>query len=207
MKYKNIIFDFDGVIIESNEIKEGCFGEVLSHFSCAQVDSFLKYHRENLGISRYVKFEYLYREILGRDPEKSEIDSLLERFSRLTLERLGSKEIIIDCMLNFIRKCHTNINLHIASGTDQDDLQRICHSLDLEKYFLSIGGSPTKKSDLVKNIVESFSYHVNETALIGDSFQDYKAASDVGVDFLGFNNEQLRDLSIQYLEKDNIAIH
>ena len=57
-KYKSLIFDCDGVILNSNKIKSNAFRKVLKKFNQIAVDEFIKYHKDNGGISRYIKFEY-----------------------------------------------------------------------------------------------------------------------------------------------------
>ena len=56
---KAIIFDFDGVLIESAAIKTEAFREVFSKWQ-DKVDEIVTYHNKNMGISRFVKFKYFY---------------------------------------------------------------------------------------------------------------------------------------------------
>lgn len=67
---ENIIWDFDGVIVESNHIREKGFRKVLESFPENQVEELLVFHNNNGGLSRYVKFRYFFENI-----RKEEISS------------------------------------------------------------------------------------------------------------------------------------
>ena len=73
-KYKSIIFDCDGVILNSNEIKTNAFKKVLKQFNNQAIDEFIQYHKDNGGISRYIKFENLLNNILPKYEENKFIN-------------------------------------------------------------------------------------------------------------------------------------
>ena len=58
MKYESLIFDCDGVILNSNEIKTLSFREALNAFNKNAIEEFINYHNQNGGISRYIKIKY-----------------------------------------------------------------------------------------------------------------------------------------------------
>ena len=62
-KYKTIIFDCDGVILNSNKLKTEAFKETLSNYKKELVDEFISYHESNGGISRYEKIRYFVEEL------------------------------------------------------------------------------------------------------------------------------------------------
>ena len=55
--------------------------------------------------------------------------------------------LIIDETLSFINRYHEKIPVHIVSGSDQDELRYICQRINIERYFMTIEGSPTSKID------------------------------------------------------------
>lgn len=63
---KAIIFDFDGVIIESAEIKTDAFRTLFAGYP-DMLPEIIAHHQKNSGISRYKKFRYIYEKILGQE--------------------------------------------------------------------------------------------------------------------------------------------
>ena len=89
--------------------------------------------------------------------------------------------------------------MHIVSGSDESELQYLCKELGIDSFFQSVNGSPTHKNILVKNVLSANKYIESETILIGDSINDYEAAKENNLDFYGFNNPNLIDVSRRYL--------
>ena len=81
MKIKIIFWDFDGVIISSLKIREMGFRAVLKNYPKNQIESLIKYHRENSGWSRYVKFEYFFKKIRKERFTKNDILKLAKSYS------------------------------------------------------------------------------------------------------------------------------
>ena len=190
---KNIIFDFDGVILDSVPIKTDGFRKLFQKFPSEIVDKLIEYHMQNGGISRYKKIKYFFNKLLNQYISENELQSYANRYSKITKEELTNPKYLIEDTVNFIKQNHKKYNMHVASGADEKDLKYICEKLNLTKYFLSIHGSPTIKSEIVKNILESNNYNKKETILIGDSINDYEAAKKNGIEFYGYNNNSLQD--------------
>ncbi|EAI8625113.1 HAD family hydrolase [Campylobacter lari] len=182
---KNIIFDFDGVILDSVGLKTQAFAELFQEFPEGKVQELLKFHLQNGGISRYQKIQYFFENIIHREISDGEISKYAKKYSKLTKEKLSNSKHIIKETFDFIKKNQKCYNMHIASGADEQDLLEICDKLKLSQYFLSIHGSPIKKDILVKNILISNNYQNKETILIGDSVNDFQAALKNNIYFYG----------------------
>lgn len=200
---KNIIFDFDGVILDSVPIKTEAFRKLFMDFPEEKVMKLLEYHRENGGISRYVKIRYFFEVLLGQSISEDEVEECAKRYSALTKEELTNPKYLIADTVKFISDYSHNYTFHIASGADENDLKYICDRLGLTKYFLSIHGSPTSKSDIVRSVMEAYRYHVVETCMIGDSINDFEAANKNNILFCGYNNLDLVDDRLIYLKNIN----
>ena len=82
--------------------------------------------------------------------------------------------------------------MYIVSGSDQAELRELCKSLSIDHLFHSINGSPTHKNILVKTIIQSSNYSELDYCLIGDSINDFEAAMDNNITFVGYNNINLK---------------
>lgn len=190
---KVIFWDFDGVILASNEIRNKGFETVLKDFPKEEVDNLLSFHRQNGGLSRYVKFRYFFEEIKGEKISEEEINDWAAKFSVIMLNSLRDKSLLIRETNNFIQENYHNYQMHIVSGSDQTELRALCKSLEIDHFFNSIHGSPTPKNDLVKMIIEEHNYNPAYGILIGDSINDYQAAEVNDLYFQAFGNEELEN--------------
>ena len=197
---KNILFDFDGVIIDSMPIREAGFRLIFQDFDKYLVDRLIDYHNQNGGLSRYVKIDFFFNNILKKPIQKDQSFSYAKSFSDIMKKELVKREYLIIDSLFFIKSNYKKYNLHIVSGSDEEELQYLCNELGIATYFHSIHGSPTVKSTLVKKILLDNNYNMNETILIGDSINDLDASNDNGIKFYGYNNLDLRNLSDIYLQ-------
>lgn len=189
---KNIIWDFDGVIIDSVPIKTEGYRRLFKDYDEELVLKLVAYHELNGGISRYKKIEYFFNILLKKEISDKEILGYANKYSILTKEELSKEKYLIEDTIAFIKKNYKNYNMHIASGADDRDLKYICDSLDLNKYFLSIQGSPMIKSEIVKEILDKNKYESKETILIGDSINDFEASHKNFIKFYGYNNDLLK---------------
>jgi len=192
IKYKIFLFDFDGVIIDSNNVREYGFKIVLNKYPDNKIQKLLKYHNENGGLSRYNKFRYFYEVILGKSITEKKIHNYAAEFSKIMLNELPQNKYLIDDVVKYIDKLFKeNKALHIVSGSDQTELRIITKKLKISHYFKSILGSPTHKNTLVDEVINLYNYPLKEICLIGDSINDYEAAKINNIDFFGYNNLDL----------------
>lgn len=196
---KQIIWDFDGVIIFSEQIREEGFREVLKDFDPASVGQMLVFHKANGGLSRYVKFRYLLEEVMGQNPDEILVQQLADNFSAIMRIKMVDPEKLNRDALQFIRNSQGTITHHIASGSDGDELRYLCKELEINNLFKSINGSPVAKKELVANILASSEFKKEQTCLIGDAMNDYDAAKANGITFVGYNNPILENHTDKYL--------
>lgn len=198
--YAVILWDFDGVIINSNSVREHGFREVLKNYPQEHIELLIAYHKKNGGLSRYVKFRYFFEQIRGETVSIEKINQLASKFSQMMLQELTNKEYLIDDSVFFIHESsRRGVEQYIVSGSDQDELKSLCNQLDLSKYFRSIHGSPEVKNNIVRQIITNITHNIQNVCMIGDSINDYEAAFVNNVDFFGFNNEELKTKCRCYL--------
>lgn len=197
---KTIIFDFDGVIIDSMEVRDYGFRKIFEKYSENKVEELIKYHRENGGLSRFHKIKHFYNNIINSNIEDDDVMNYANKFSLIMRDELVKEKYLIKEWANFIRENKNKYTMHIASGSEEKELRYLCENLGISKYFNSIHGSPTHKNELVKQIIESNNYNKENIVLIGDSINDYEAARINNIKFIGYNNTELESLGDAYLE-------
>jgi len=189
---KTILWDFDGVILDSMKIKGDGFKELFSEYEDKFVKQLEDYHYANGGVSRFDKIRYFFNNILGKNISKEEVLQFADRFADIMEKKLFDKNNLIEETVSFIKDNYLKYNFHIVSGAEHNELNSLCKIFDLTKYFKTIEGSPTKKEILVKNIIEKYGYKKDEIVLIGDAITDYNASVKNGIKFYGYNNMELK---------------
>lgn len=179
---KCAIFDFDGVILESVDIKTEAFIELFSEYPEHQ-DAIVRYHLENLGISRFHKFDWIYSELLQLDLDETQSGRLGASFSEIVLARILSCPFVAGAP-QLLRDLQSKCLLFVASGTPQEELDHIVESRGIKHHFTEVCGTPRSKVDIISSIQSRFHLANDETLFIGDGMSDYAAAEETGIRFL-----------------------
>lgn len=180
---KVIVFDLDGVLLESADIKTEAFRLLFEEYP-DYLNQIIKYHKENGGLSRFKKFEFIYKNIL-KMPYNDEIKTKLgQRFEELVLEKVMNCPFV-DGAKEFLEKYHKKIPLYVISGTSDLELKGILKKRDMNKYFVDIFGSSKEKSYWLNFIINKEKIQSKNILFIGDSLSDYRAAVESDVNFIG----------------------
>ena len=183
MTVKAIVFDFDGVITESMDIKTKAFAYLFRNYSENILKKIIKLHLDNGGMSRYEKFRIIYKDYLKCNLTKNEEERLGREFSEFCLSKMitcpyvkGAKE--------FLEANHKKYMFFIVSGTPHDEINHIAQIRQLHKYFIGVWGTPKTKSELLKMILKEYALKPAEVVFIGDATTDYDGAKDAGIRFV-----------------------
>lgn len=181
-QYQTLVFDCDGVVLNSNKIKTQAFYEATKHFGHEPAQALVDYHVQNGGISRYAKFEYFITQILQQPFDETLNQDLLERFANAVKQGLMNCEVAEG--LDKLKAQTPNANWLIVSGGDQQELREVFAARDLAKYFEGgIFGSPDNKDMILARELENG--NITRPALfLGDSKYDYQAAKAAELDFV-----------------------
>ena len=117
MKYESIIFDFDGVIIESNNIKDNAFFNIFLSYGEDVALYSKKYHLLNRGVSRFKKIEYIIKKF-SLPPEDYQI--ILDNFSKDVFNGVCNSPLV-DGVNYFLEKNFNDYKFYIISATPTND--------------------------------------------------------------------------------------
>lgn len=184
--YKSIIFDCDGVILDSNSIKTKAFYNVALSFGHDSATKLVEYHKVNGGVSRYKKFEYFIKKILEIEFDKSLLETLLTSYSLEVRNEL----LLCGMAEDFFTSTSSSFGAKwfVVSGGDQTELREVFACRKLLQFFNGgVHGSPRTKEDILSELLK-----LNELTFpvlfIGDSKYDYKVSQDFGFDFVFMSN-------------------
>jgi len=184
-KYLTMVFDCDGVIFDSNQIKTKAFYTAAKSYGDAAAQAMVEYHIAHGGISRYVKFAYFLDHIVPKyAPPRSGPDlyELLETFADEVLKGLMSCPVAKG--LDRLRSTTPQANWLIVSGGDQDELRKVFGSRSIAKYFDGgIFGSPDTKNVILSRELDN--RNIRRPAIFfGDSILDQATAKQADLDFV-----------------------
>jgi phosphoglycolate phosphatase-like HAD superfamily hydrolase len=192
--FKIFFWDFDGVIINSDNIRIKGFKNSLEDYNSNDVNSLLIFHKNNGGLSRYVKFRFFFEKILNQPLNEEKFQKLLLKYSKFCQKNLMNKKLLISEVIQYIKENYNNKIFHIASGSDNQELNELCNGMEISSYFKSINGSPEPKKEIIKRIIKENNYLKKNICLIGDSINDYQAAAFNKIFFFGYNNLELKKI-------------
>ena len=178
-----IIFDFDGVILESAELKTAAFARLFSDRP-EHLPAIIALHRRLGGISRFRKFELIYRDILCAPLAPDERCRLGLRFESLVATAIATCPEVAGARA-FLAAQHDRRPLFVVSGTPETELRAIVHSRGLAGHFAEVHGSPREKPAIVDDVLTRHRLAPASVVFIGDAWSDYQAARQTGLSFIG----------------------
>ncbi len=197
MTIKVIVFDFDGTLVDSNQLKHDAYFELFpdDNFYKEIVSDVLS---DILEESRYV----ILKEILKRINLKTiddnldyRVQSLANKYNDIVIngakycrERTGAKEILESLCKNF--------RLYLSSTTPEASLKEIVKHRRWEGFFCGIFGYPDDKTSVLFDILKRESINPDKLLVVGDGKSDRDSANNVKCDFLQINSDScLKKLS------------
>jgi phosphoglycolate phosphatase-like HAD superfamily hydrolase len=187
-----LVFDFDGVLVDSNAIKRDAYYQIFATLKGADkvVDSCLETCADGNRL-----------DVLGC------ICQELQNKGMLAIQR-SFTEIVADYIHQYGEICETNtitcseiagvsvclprlsqrFALYIDSTTLEEPLQRVVRQRHWEPYFRAVLGSPRTKVENLNWILEQEGIAGNEVVFVGDGMRDLVAARACGCHFIGVRN-------------------
>jgi len=191
MAVKVIVFDFDGTLVDSNQLKYNAFFELFPSDSLHKgiitdvLDEFLEE-------SRYV----ILREILKRINRKTineddldyRVQASADKYNDIVVdgakhckEKPGAKEVLESLSKRY--------NLYLNSTTPETSLKDIVKHRNWEDFFCDIFGYPNEKTSVLLEIIKRESVNPGSLLVVGDGESDRISAYKVGCFFCYVNQE------------------
>jgi len=196
---KLLILDFDGTIIDSNNIKQ-------------------------TSINSFAKTEFGYYPNQKIDPSKLRSYTRYEQVSKVKGFPLTEKEkfnldkYINDSVVNanidinlfsLLRICRLKkIKIFLVSNTPHDSLNYIIEKLKINYLFDGIFGKidNQNKRDIFKSILKSTNIKPNDALSVGDDILDYLTSKDCYIPFIGIRNESLNFITKNKIFADLLGV-
>ena len=180
--YQTILFDCDGVILDSNPMKSEAFCQALEGEDPGLVEEFLTYHKTHGGVSRHVKFTHFYEHMKKEKSYETSTQEALERFAQRSREGLMACPEIPG-VREFLESLQGKIPCFVISGGDRDEIKESLNRRELSPFFREIlGGHATKKENI--RYLEKQGWLQRPCIYFGDACSDFEASREFDLDFI-----------------------
>lgn len=183
-RYRAIVFDFDGVLVESLAVKAEAFAKLYEHGGPEIQEKVRAYHKAHGGVSRYEKIRYFEKNFMGSAPTEQKIQEMSAQFSDLVEKKVSASGWVVGAK-EFLEKYYQKSPLYVASATPQAELERILAARDMADYFKGVYGSPETKDNHLRTVIVAQGCTAAEILMVGDAMSDYEAAQMTGANFIG----------------------
>lgn len=184
MTIKAIIFDFDGVLAESVNVKGDAFVVLYKEEPQSVQKQVLDYHQKHGGVTRYDKIRYYEETLCNRAVNEQRVEEIAQKFSDIVEEGV-IRSPWVDGAQEFLEKHYKAMRFYIASATPEEELIRIVKARNMDHYFNGVYGAPIKKHEHIGKVMEDHNFSPAEIVMIGDAMTDYDAAKVTGTHFIG----------------------
>ncbi len=179
-----IVFDFDGVLAESVDIKTTAFATLYREHGAAVEEAVVAHHLAHGGISRHEKFRHYEEVLLGRPLTPARAEALADGFARLVKQGVIAAPPVAGAPA-LLAGLAPYKPLFVASGTPEEELQEIVAARGDTRFFRALHGSPRGKAEILRTIAAELGARPDRLLMVGDAASDHDAAAETGAGFIG----------------------
>ena len=208
MKYKAVVFDFDGTIVDSEEGIALAFQFALRSKG---IEEELNMIKELIGppLSRTIITKYGLSEVDGAKA------MVLHReyYNEIGMYQSKLFPLVIE-MLEELKAM--GVKMMIATNKAEEFAVKQVKYFKLEEYFTSIvGNNHTQtrgtKSDFIRIATAELGLNKEEIMMVGDRYNDIEAGKEVGLDTVGVlygygSKEEISNIAPTYIIKDPLEL-
>jgi len=186
-----LVFDFDGVLVDSNAVKREAYFEALRPVGAppSLVEKILSDNRHG---DRYVVIREVIRKLPGgavgevaeRRVEEcaDRYNAICEEFTATCREMAGASDTL--------RRLSARYALYVNSATPEGPLRRVVERRGWGAYFRDVLGRPRTKAENLREIIAREGLQPTEVVMIGDGAVDLDAARACGCAFVGLRGDE-----------------
>jgi len=184
-----IVFDFDGVIVQSNRLKYDAFFEIFDRDAALIIEEILREYREE---TRHRIIERILSKWAKKTVTERQFDETVESYVRryneiveegaITCPEIPGAERALEILSKHFR-------LYINSTTPLGPLMRILQKRRLGSFFKGVYGGEESKVENLMRIMKGENIGGCNCLVIGDGISDFDSARQCDCQFIGVRNE------------------
>jgi beta-phosphoglucomutase-like phosphatase (HAD superfamily) len=179
-----IIFDFDGVILDSAGIKLDAYATIYADEDPARLAELMRHAQLHGGTTRRTKFAHYERALFGRSGDAESVERLSQRYTALVLDAVLRSAFIPGAQA-LLAAAKDKVDMHVVSGTPDEELRLAIAERALTPFFKTVWGAPATKVEAFGRILRDHRYQASRVVAIGDAMTECWAAQELGIRFLG----------------------
>ena len=180
---KNIIFDFDGVLVDSEKLVGRAFAQYL-------VDRNIPFSEEEFALYAGKKTIHIIQELSVKfniENQKNFFDDIM----KIALDIFVNELTPVPGAENFLK--NSNCNFFIGSNSMKERILIGLKKVNFESYFkedkifsFDMVSNPKPEPDVYLKVIETYKLNKDETIIIEDSAVGVTAGVKAGVKVIGF---------------------
>lgn len=186
---KCVVFDFDGTLVDSNDIKRGAFFEVAQPWDSS--GEVVKKVFERCPVAnRYEKTRRIAKELIDNKLLPSD-SSLVDWADRLAEDYTARCEAAIarcpempGATAALEKLTEKGLHLFVNSATPVIPLRRLTELRSWDHFFRDVYGSESSKAENLQSIAAQSGADRNEIVHVGDQLDDQVGAKEFGCRFV-----------------------
>jgi phosphoglycolate phosphatase-like HAD superfamily hydrolase len=185
---KTIVFDFDGVIVDSNALKRDVWNFVFNDRD-EWVNEILQ---KNVDMKIGDRFDILEKTFINLGERQENVPALIRHYTdryNLLIKEGILKTSAFPRIHEILGNLSLKYSLYINSVTPEKPLKETVEVLGIVKYFREIFGSTATKEDNLKKVLSLEFLAPQNLLMVGDGEIDALTAAAVGAKFIGITNE------------------
>ena len=178
------ILDFDGVVVESLDVKLRAFLRLAEPYGEAILAAARRRNPFGKGVTRSIAIRRFFAEELRRELAPEEEAGMVRLFGEM-VEEAVVRAPLVPGVREFIETQSQRCALFVVSSTPEAELVRIVAARGLAPFFREVRGFPPAKPENVVALLSKWDIEPSAAVLVGDTAEDERAAAAAGVRFVG----------------------
>lgn len=190
MSSKAFFFDFDGVVIDSKDIKIEAYQYVIKKDNKAWSEKIADVILSMIWKNRRDVICHIYRLFFQEELSCDRLERLNHYFTEANLKGMIERAPLIEGIPEvFVAIRRREYKIYIVSLTDQKELGTILYQKHILQYVDGISGMPILKADGIQNFIKKECLNHRSCYLVGDSKGDWEAAQANRMMFIPFSQD------------------
>lgn len=177
-----IVFDFDGTLVDSNELKVQAFYELFPADCAGVIRNVMATNRERSRFTILGKILAGTTAVSNAAQRETRIAKLAAQYNDIVQHGAATCPAFPD-IVSLLEDLSGQHPIFVSSGTPEESLRDIITARGWGGYFAGVFGYPRRKTDVLRRICSERELAPEMILVVGDGESDREAAAATGSQF------------------------